>query len=160
MLGCLEEETPAVAIGPNVENHGQPIDMAGNDVAAELVTGPQGPLKVDARTNVAGVERRLRSRLVRDVDSENTARALRPDSGHGQATAVARDRGARRNCGDRVRGPDSELSTPAFHDLADIRDDPCEHQSLSGRLSWSFFAPEAHCQHGADWLRRNLMKAS
>ncbi len=46
------------------------IDMAGNDMAAQLVAGLERALQVDALAGLPVAQRRLAQRLVGDIDRE------------------------------------------------------------------------------------------
>ena len=48
MLGRLEEKAAAVAIRRDADDLCETVDVAGDDMAAELVAGPQRPLEIDA----------------------------------------------------------------------------------------------------------------
>ena len=69
------------------------VDMARDQMAAELVAKRQGPLEIDARAVLPAPSVVRGQGLVGDVDLEHGAGAF-AEPGHCEAAAVAGDRGA------------------------------------------------------------------
>ena len=78
--GSLQHKPDAVAVLIAREDPGAPVDMAGDEMAAELVAERQRPLQIDAAPRLPGAERGAREGLVGDLDGEDGALALRPCS--------------------------------------------------------------------------------
>ena len=73
---------------------GRAVDMAGHEMAAELIAERERALEIDAAPLPPGAERGARERLVGDIDGEARAFALcLGDIDDGEAAAVAGDRG-------------------------------------------------------------------
>ena len=127
MLRRLEREAPALAVGADVDEASEAVDMAGNDMAAELVAGTERALQVDPLAGRPGAERRFRHGFVRHIDREAGAGAVGRDRRGGQADAIAGDRGPDRDPRGDISGADGEAATVAGDDLADVGDDAGEH---------------------------------
>src|SRR5690606_33214335 len=132
--GKLDEEAHAVALGTAPDDARDRIDVALDDVAAELVAERERALEIDARAGAPGAERRARQRLARGVDGEAPGSAVDDR----EADAGAGDRGAERDGAGVVARLDHEAGVATRHDLAhtaDVGNDAGEHggPNLSAR---------------------------
>jgi hypothetical protein len=133
-LRSAEADAGAVALGGHRDHLGQPVDMARDDMAAELVADPERAFEIDPVPRLpgrgAGADVGLRDRLGRDVDLEPGAAGGGAAVGDGQADAVAGDRGAERDRLGRVAAGDARVQVAAILetlDPADVGDDAREH---------------------------------
>lgn len=127
-----EGQADRFAVGPDRREFADAVDMAGDDVAAQLVADFQRPFQVDPRSGVPGAESRLRQGLARGLDHE----PARPLLDHRQADAAMGNGGADRN---RLRiegGLDGEAGVALpFHGphAPDVGDDSGKHaRNLAG----------------------------
>ena len=131
MIGNLEGEAAAVAVGLHVEDARQTVDVAHDHVAAELVAGLQRALEIDAVPGCQPASVVL-ARVSLEASTVKTLPcAVGSHRRHRQAAAVAGDRRADI---ERVRGiarADREAAVLARDDLADVGDDAGEHGLLA-----------------------------
>ena len=101
-----------LAVGADVDDAADAVDVPGHDMPAELVAGLERALQVDAPAGLPVAERGLAQRLVGDVDLEDAAAARAADLGRRQAGAVAGDRGADGDAVGRVAAAYREAARP------------------------------------------------
>src|SRR5262245_14738125 len=104
-------------------------------MAAQFVTGPERPLQVDAPAGLPCAERGAAERLVGDIDGKDAALSGRVDLDSSQARTVAGDRGADSDAGSLIAAADRKPPPAALQELADIGDDPGEHETSITQLS-------------------------
>ena len=111
------------------------VDMAGNDVAAELIAHLEGTFEIDPRADRPLAERRAGERLGRGIDGEKAAAVFEPPSfDRREAAAGTGDRGARRDRGRIIGGRYGQARVAKLvdgDDLADIGDNAGEHYARS-----------------------------
>ena len=95
----FQHEADAVAVGLAREDGGRAVDMAGHEMAAELISERERPFEIDAAP-LPPEPRVVRERFVGDIDGKARAFALcLGDIDDGEATAVAGDRSPLRGSG-------------------------------------------------------------
>ena len=125
----LERHADGFAFGHEAHQFGDAVDMAGDDMAAELVADFIGPFEIDRIANFPVAQRRLRQGFARGRDRE-PAILRRALVDHRHAGARAGDRGAHLDGRDIVMGRDHDMRVAALFDvpdLADIGDNSREH---------------------------------
>ena len=127
----FQHETDAVAIGLTRHDAGLPIDMAGDEMAAELGAEGKRPLEVDAAAGRPGAKGGAVARLVGDVHLEGRgARGAVGDVHHGETTAVAGNRGAFPETVDAEGRRDAQARAVAGDKRAYVANNAGEHARL------------------------------
>ncbi len=114
--------------GIRSRDRGETVDMARDEMTAELVAERQGPLEIDAGAFLPAAERGAGGGLVGHIDLEDGA-ASAPSSrrSHGEAAAVAGDGGAERQARGLVMARDAKPRAVARGKRAYVADNAGEH---------------------------------
>src|SRR6516165_1228583 len=125
---CFEDETDRLGVGPPLDDPRKAIDMAQNEMPAELVAKPQRLFEIDRCALLPRADRRARQGLRRCLDREFSAR----DRHYGEAYPGAGDRGPDWDGGGVESGGDrqiDEIAAAKPPHLSEIRDDAGKHAS-------------------------------
>src|SRR5262249_38141852 len=126
--GRLQEEAAGEAIGADLDDPRNTVDVTGNEVAAKLLAGPQRALKIDAPARPPLTERGARHGLIGAVDGNACAGARPFHAGDREAGPVTADRRPEGNAIGAIAAKDAETSALAREQLADICNDAGEHR--------------------------------
>src|SRR5207253_2659986 len=95
-----------------LDQRGEPVDVSGNDVSAELVADLERPLEIDARAMAPAADRGDAQCFRRGIDREPGAAILLTNADHCHAHARAGDRGTFDNRGALVAAGDLQPMQP------------------------------------------------
>ena len=130
VAGDPQVDAARVPVGADRAHLRDPVDMAGDDVAAELVAQPHRTLQVEAAALLPLLGGGTRHGLAGDVDHEPAALSRRCLVDHRQAYARTADRRAQVDAGGVIGGVDRHAHVAAVldpRDGADVADDSGEH---------------------------------